>query len=87
MVSVLQTIFIGIFYTLSGFLDLRLSLLQSDGKFLLLLLFSAFVEVLHDDTDEHVEDKEADDEKERDEVEDEPFVVITSWLQRNATRK
>ena len=68
MVSVLQTIFIGIFYTLSGFLDLRLPLLQSDGKLLLLLFFTAFVEVLYNDTNEHVEDEEADDEKEWDEV-------------------
>lgn len=40
------------------------------------------MEVLHDDPDEHVEDEEAHQEEEGDEVQQPPLGVILSWLKR-----
>jgi len=51
---------------------------------LLLLIFTTFVKVLDDNTDEHVEHKETDEQQERDEVEQAPLVVVDLWLQRHA---
>ena len=39
------------------------------------------MEVLHDDTDEHVEDEEANQEEEGDEVEKTPLIIVLSGLQ------
>ena len=69
--------------TPSPLLDL-LGPLDGPGRPLLLLLLGATpVEVLHHDSYEHVQDEEADEEKERDEVEKSPLVVVLFWLQEN----
>jgi len=49
---------------------------------LVFLTFSTLVEVLDDDTDEHVEHEEADEQQERDKVGQPPFVVIRLRLQQ-----
>lgn len=46
-----------------------------------LLVLPALVEVLHNHAHEHVEHKEADDEQERNEVQQHPGVVVRHWLQ------
>ena len=66
--------------TPSPLLDLLGSLDGSGRPLLLLLLRPAPVEVLHDDTDEHVEDEEANQEEERDEVKKTPLIVVLSGL-------
>ena len=68
--------------TPSPLLDLLGSLDGPCCSFLLLLLSAAPVEVLHDDSNEHVEDEEADKKKEGDEIEKSPFVVVLSWLNK-----
>ena len=66
--------------TPSSLLDF-LGPLDGPGRSLLLLLLrAAAVEVLHDDTDEHVEDEEANQEEEGDEVEKAPLIVVLSGL-------
>jgi len=45
------------------------------------------VKVFNNDSDEHVEDKEPDEQQERDEVEQTPLVVVSSWLQQTLRRK
>ena len=72
--------------THAGFLDLNLPLLQSLSKLLLFLLLPTLVEVLDDHAHKHVEDEETDDEQERDEVEDQPLVVVLDWLQVGGLR-
>ena len=67
--------------TPSPLLDLLGSLDGPSRPLLLLLLSPAPVEVLHDDTDEHVKDEEANQEEERDEVEKTPLIVVLSGLQ------
>ena len=67
--------------TPSSLLDLLGSLDGPGRPLLLLLLRPAPVEVLHDDTHEHVEDEEANQEQEGDEVEETPLVVVLSGLQ------
>ena len=62
--------------TSSPLLDLLRSLGGSSRPLLLLLLGSAAVEVLDNHPDEHVQDEEADEEKEGDEVDEPPFVVV-----------
>ena len=49
---------------------------RSPRLLLLLLALATLVEVLDDDPDEHVQDEESDEEKERDEVQETPFVVV-----------
>ena len=72
--------------TPSSLLDL-LGPLDGPGRpLLLLLLRPAAVEVLHDDTDEHVEDEEPNQEQEGDEVEKTPLVVVLSGLLVDADR-
>lgn len=44
-------------------------------------MLPAFVEVLHHYPHKHVEDKEADNEEERDEVEEHPGVIVGHWLE------
>jgi len=52
-------------------------------RFLLVFLtLAALVEVLDDDSDEHVEHEEADEQQERDEVRQTPLVVIRLRLQQ-----
>jgi len=48
----------------------------SSSLLLALLRLSTLVEVLDDDSDEHVEYEEPDEEQERDEVQQTPLVVI-----------
>ena len=72
--------------TPSSLLDLLGSLDSPGRSLLLLLLRPAPVEVLHDDTDEHVEDEEAHQEQEGDEVEKTPLVVVLSGLLVDADR-
>ena len=67
--------------TPSPLLDLLGSLDGPGCPLLLLLLRPAPVEVLHDDTNEHVEDEEANQEQEGDEVEKTPLIVVLSGLQ------
>lgn len=55
-------------------------LLLPQASFLLLLVLPALVEVLHHDADEHVQDKEADNEQEGDEVEQHPGIVVSHGL-------
>ena len=66
--------------TPSSLLDLLGSLDGPGRSLLLLLLRPAPVEVLHDDTDEHVEDEEANQEQEGDKVEQPPLIEVLSWL-------
>ena len=40
------------------------------------------MEILHNNTHEHVEQKEADQEKKCDEVKDPPLIVVLYWLQQ-----
>lgn len=44
-------------------------------------MLPALVEVLHHDAHKHVEDKEADDQEEGDEIEQHPWVVVGDGLQ------
>ena len=72
--------------TPSSLLDF-LGPLDGPGRSLLLLLLrAAAVEVLHDDTDEHVEDEEPHQEQEGDEVEKTPLIVVLSGLLVNPDR-
>jgi hypothetical protein len=52
----------------------------SSGPLFLLLLGSASVEVFDNNTNKHVEDKEANQEKEGDEVDQTPFIKVFPWL-------
>lgn len=63
-----------------GFLELQLSFLNPLDQLLGCLLLPTLVEVLDDDAHEHVEDEETNDKQERDEVENQPFVVISLGL-------
>ena len=72
--------------TPSPLLDLLGSLDGPGRPLLLLLLRPAPVEVLHDDTDEHVEDEEPNKEQEGDGVEKTPLVVVLSGLLVDADR-
>ncbi len=49
----------------------------------LFLTDAALVEVFDDHSDEHVENKEADKQEERDEVNEAPFVVVDARLQNS----
>jgi len=60
-------------------------LLCGESTVLLLLSLSTLVEVFDDDAYEHVEHEEADEQQERDEVQQTPFVVVDLWLQRHAS--
>ena len=62
--------------TSSPLLDLFCSLCSPSGSLLLLLLRPAPVEVLHHHSDEHVQNKEANEKEERYEVNETPFVVV-----------
>lgn len=44
-------------------------------------MLATLVEVLHHHTHEHVEDKEADDQEEGDEVEQHPWIVVGQRLE------
>lgn len=55
-------------------------LLFPQAGLLFLLVLPALVEVLHDDANEHVEDEEADNEEEGDEVQQHPGVVVPHGL-------
>lgn len=49
-------------------------------------MLTALVEVLHHDPHKHVEHKEADDEKEGDEVEEHPGVVVGYRLEERENK-
>ncbi len=63
------------------FLQQSLPLLLTQACLLFLLVLTTLVEVLHHHSHKHVQHKEADDQQERDEVEEHPGVVIALRLQ------
>ena len=69
-----------------------LTLLLSPLGLLHLLVLAALVEVLHHHADEHVEDEEADNEKEGDEIQQHPWVVVghrlgLTWCEKTEMRR
>ena len=69
--------------TFSPLLDLVCPLDSSGCPLFFLLFRSASVKVLHDDSNKHVENKEADEKEKRDEIEQTPLVVILPWLKED----
>ncbi len=69
------------------FLQQSLPLLLTQACLLFLLVLTTLVEVLHHHSHKHVQHKEADDQQERDEVEEHPGVVITHRLQAWRTER
>lgn len=63
-----------------------LAFLFSSPGLLHLLVLPALVEVLHHYTHKHVEDEEADNQEEWDEVEEHPWVVVGHRLRKRKTR-
>ena len=63
-------------HTFSALLNLFSSFYCSGCSFFFFLRSSASVEILHNHPNKHVEDKEANKEKEGDEVEKSPLVVV-----------
>ena len=68
-------------------LDLLGPLGRSPCPLLLLLLRPATVEVLHDHAHKHVEDEEADEQEEGDEVDQPPLVEILARLRKVKRKK
>ena len=67
-------------------LHATLTFLLSPPGLLHLLVLPTLVEVLHHDAHEHVEDEEADDQEEGDEVEQHPRAVVDQRLEGEEER-
>lgn len=63
-------------------LHASLAFLLSPSGLLYLLMLATLVKVFHHNTHKHVENEEADDEEEGDEVEQHPWVVVNRWLEQ-----
>lgn len=73
--------------TSSLLLHASLTFLLSPPGLLHLLVLTTLVEVLHHDANEHVEDEEADNQEEGDEIEQHPGVVVGHGLEESRSPK
>lgn len=66
--------------TSSFLFHLFLTFGEPPDSFFFLLFFSTSVEILDDDSDEHVEYEKSDEKNKRNEVQKPPLAVVLDWL-------